>query len=59
MEKKKELKTYMGFFRSGLQFSDRLTTELVFPSVQRGLAVVPSAGTVSGCKIKSWKSCAF
>lgn len=50
---------YMGFFRSGLQFSDRLATELVFPSVQRGLAVVPSAGTVSGCKGRIWKSCAF
>lgn len=49
----------MGFFRSGLQFSDRLATELVFPSVQRGLAVVPSAGTVSVCKIRIWKNCAF
>lgn len=30
-----------------------------FPSVQRGLAVVPSVGTVSGCKLRIWRSCAF
>lgn len=29
-----------------------LDTELDFPSVRRGLAVVPSAGTVSGCKMQ-------
>lgn len=39
-------------FRTGLQFLDRLATELAFPSVQRGLAVVPSAGTASGYKMR-------
>lgn len=32
-----------------------LDTELDFPSVRRGLAVVPSAGTVSGCKMQIWR----
>lgn len=45
--------------RTGLQFLDRRTTELAFPSVWRGLAVVPSAGTVSGHKMGIEESCAF